>query len=301
MTPAEANEQWMHWMRLGEFERAWQISDRALNGKPVTAADFRNKRVLVRCEHGLGDTIQFIRYVRLIRPLAEKIIVHCQPPLVPLVRTMREIDVVFTWEEPWPQDAGLEIDVMQLPHAFRTTVDTVPAEIPYLSIDPELVRAKRSQFRRDGRFNTGLVWGASTWDERRSIPLSAFVALNKAPGMAMFSLQHGPEWRQAVEWGSAVGILNPTEPENDDVLETAAAILNLDLVITVDTMVAHLAGALGAPVWMLLREQADWRWMSGRPDSPWYPTMRLFRQESGQEWAAVAGRVASALREASLG
>ena len=297
MNPAEVNEQWMHWMRLGEFERAWQVSDQVQNGRPPTAADFRNKRVLVRCEHGLGDTIQFIRYVRLIRPLAEKITVHCQPPLVPLLRAMREVDVVFTWEEPWPQDADLEIDVMQLPHAFRTTVDTVPSEVPYLSIDRELVRAKRSLFRREGRFNAGLVWGASAWDERRSIPLSVFAPLNTVPGLALFTLQHGPEWKQALLWGAAAGILNPPEPENDDVLETAAAILNLDLVITVDTMAAHLAGALGAPVWVLLRDQPDWRWMSGRADSPWYPTMRLFRRDSRQDWTAVVESVAKALRE----
>ena len=298
MNPEGINEQWMHWMRLGEFERAWQLSDRVSNGRCIAAPDFRSKRLLVRCENGLGDTIQFVRYVRLLRPLAEKIIVHCQPCLVPLVASMPEIDVVFTWEQPWPKDADLEIEAMQLPHAFRTSVDTIPADVPYFRIDPELVRAKRSQFQREQSFNVGLVWEASAWDERRSAPLSACTQLKAIPGLAIFSLQHGPEWRQALDWGQAVGILNPLEPESDDVMETAAAILNLDLVITVDTMVAHLAGALAKPVWVLLRQEADWRWMVNRADSPWYPTMTLFRQCPGEGWPAVIERVAAALRHA---
>jgi hypothetical protein len=271
----DLNAQWTECMLRGEFERAWQLSDRASGSRIREAKALEGRRVLLRCEHGLGDTIQFIRYARLLRPIAARVLAHVQPRMVPLVRGMPEIDFVFTWGEPWPRgEYDDEIEVMDLPHVFRTTLATIPADVPYLTVDPALVLAKSAAWRRPDRFNVGLCWSAGDWDAQRSIPLTALAPLYCLYGLALFSLQSGPD--------------GPVTP---DCTDTAAAIMNLDLVLTVDTMVAHLAGAMGKPVWLLLHRDANWRWMRDRDDSPWYPTMRLFRQDDSRDWTRVVEEV----------
>lgn len=260
-------DEWMDAMLHGDFERAWSLSDLSPNC-PHHLEDLAAKRILLRCDHGLGDTIQFIRYAPLLRSAAGHIIAHVQPRLVPLVRRLPEIDRVFTWNEPWPRgEYDCEIEIMDLPYLFRTTLDTIPREVPYLSVDPALLGPPTG--------GIGLQWSAGEWDAGRSLPVSALAPLHCIPGVRLVSLQDGPY--------------------TPDVTATAAAIMGLDLVITVDTMVAHLAGALGKPVWVLLPYEADWRWMLDRGDSPWYPTMRLFRQDETRHWAPVMDRVRQAL------
>lgn len=257
---------WTDAMLHGDFERAWKLSELSPSC-PHRLDDLAGKRVLLRCEHGLGDTIQFIRYAAPLRRIAAQIIAHVQPRLVPLVRRLPEIDRVFTWNEPWPRgEYDCEVEIMELPYLFRTTLDTIPREVPYLSIDPVLLPARTG--------GIGLQWSAGDWDQRRSLPASALAPLRRIPGIEVVSLQDGPA--------------------TPDVTATAATIMSLDLTITVDTMVAHLAGALGRPVWVLLPYQPDWRWMLGRSDSPWYPTMRLFRQDEAPDWTPVAAKVAQA-------
>jgi hypothetical protein len=264
-------DEWIDAMRHGDFERAWNLSDLSPNC-PHRLPDLAGKRVLLRCEHGLGDTIQFIRYAPLLRPMVARIIAHVQPRLVPLVRRLPAIDRVFTWNEPWPRgDYDCEIEVMDLPYLFRSAPATIPRDVPYLSVDPALAVPPCG--------GIGLQWSSGDWDPRRSLPPSALALLRRIPRIRLVSLQDGPP--------------------APDVTATAATILALDLVITVDTMVAHLAGALAKPVWVLLPYDADWRWMLDRDDSPWYPTMRLFRQDAAGDWAPVIAKVAGLLQAGS--
>jgi Glycosyltransferase family 9 (heptosyltransferase) len=295
-------DRWMDHMRRGEFEAAWAVSDavlRARAGVPCwhlprhlqyvwDGRPLAGRRVLVRCYHGLGDTIQFIRYMPRLKALAAAVTVWAQPPLLPLLGTMDGIDRLLPLHDGTP-DAAYDVDVelMELPHVFRTTLATVPAEVPYLRVEPVPLPC-------GGRLAVGLAWRAGEWDARRSIPLALLAPLGKVPGIAWYILQRGPG---LIEWRDGFGIL----PRVSNLFEEARLIRALDLVISVDTMPAHLAGALGVPVWTLLPAKADWRWMDGRDDSPWYPTMRLFRQAEDGVWEPVIMRVAAALKRLTTG
>jgi hypothetical protein len=290
---------WMAAMRRGDFAAAWRASDEVLRsraGQPCwhlprheqwvwDGTPLDGRRVLVRCYHGLGDTLQFIRYAPLVRRAAAEVTVWAQPALIPLLRTARGIDRLLplhdgACEAPYDVD----VEVMELAHVFRSTVDTLPAEVPYLHASP-------APLARDGRLRVGLVWRAGDWDDRRSIPFPLLAPLAEVPGVALHLLQRGPGRDECAGFGMDSG--------SDDVVECARVMKALDLVVTVDSMPAHLAGALGVPAWTLLHADADWRWMEGREDSPWYPTMRLLRQRAAGEWEPVIARVAAGLRELS--
>jgi hypothetical protein len=196
---------------------------------------------------------------------------------------MRGIDRLLPLHDGAP-DVEYDVDVesMELPDIFRTTLATIPAEIQYLHMAP-------AALPRQGHIAVGLVWAAGDWEHgRRSMPWPLLAPLATVPGVALYILQRGPALEH---YQHGVGILAGT----DDVVETARLIRALDLVISVDTMVAHLAGALGVPVWTLLDAAADWRWMDAREDSSWYPTMRLFRQERPGAWEPVVARVMAEL------
>jgi hypothetical protein len=168
--------------------------------------------------------------------------------------------------------------------------------VPYLFPDEERVARRALRFGEEDRLRVALIWTSSTWDETRSAPLGAFEsALAKVPGVAFYALQHGPKHIEA----AAGGWLRYEGEQSSDVLDTAADLMNVDLLIAVDTMAAHLAGALGRSVWVLLKHEADWRWMVGRCDSPWYPTMRLFRQPRPGDWATPLESMAAALGQLS--
>jgi len=289
---------WMSCMRRGAFEAAWTISDAVLQARAGVpcwhwprhlqyiwdGTPLAGQRVLVRCYHGLGDTIQFIRYAPLIKDIAREVMVWAQPALLPLLRTMRGIDRLLPLHDGTPEvEYDVDVESMELPHIFRTTLATVPAEIPYFHIAP-------AALPRHGRLAVGLVWAAGDWEQaRRSIPFPLCAPLATVPGVTLHILQRGSA---LAHYQPGVGMLSGS----DDVIEAAHIIRALDLVISVDTMPAHLAGALGVPVWTLLDTAADWRWMAGREDSPWYPTMRLFRQECPGAWEPVIARVVAELR-----
>jgi hypothetical protein len=177
----------------------------------------------------------------------------------------------------------VDVEIMELPYLCRTTVDTIPAVIPYLHVPPRPII-------REGGPAIGLAWRTSDWSPERSMPFAALAPLLVAPA-TWYILQIG---QPLAECPPGFGIL----PNTEALLDTARLVSALDLVITVDAMPAHLAGALGTPVWTMLAADANWRWMRGRDDSPWYPTMRLFRQDQPGEWGAVIGRVARALTSA---
>ncbi len=291
---------WFCHMLGGRFEQAWRASERI---RSSGAADpnalwdgrpFHGRRVMVRCLHGFGDAIQFIRYARLVRCEAAAVTVQTHPELVPLMRCVPGVDRAITWPE---EDRSLwdqQIEVMELPFAFRTTLEDIPADIPY--IDVPAARRLRTRVPPDAaRPRIGLQWAAGDWDPARSVALSALARLTAAaPGANWFSFQRGAA-REDLR-GSAFAHASDVSGDSPDILEAAADLLNIDLLITVDTMLAHLAGALGRPVWLLLQFCADWRWMLGRSDSPWYPSMRLFRQSRQGDWSDPIEEIAVALR-----
>lgn len=285
---------WHCYMLLGEFESAWQQSDaistrgnpdpnRFWDGRPLDG-----NCVLIRCLHGLGDTIQFIRYAIPLRRIGASVIIEAQPKLKGLIAESGLADDVITWTDPEPRWDS-QIEVMELPRIFRTNLDTIPQCVPYIRV------ARRLAVPTDGNSTkVGIVWCSSAFNPARSVPIEEVAALFEIPDVAFYALQCGPEHEQIAPWRRTVCDLHN---RLSTIQATAGILRNLDLLITVDTMVAHLAGALALPVWTLLPYECDWRWMLERGDSPWYPTMRLFRQPAPGNWNAVVSRMKQALEE----
>ncbi|RNI31344.1 glycosyltransferase family 9 protein [Rufibacter latericius] len=301
-TQEETTDVWMLNMRRGTFEEAWKHSDAVLKeraGKPCwhwprhfqyiwDGSSLEGKRVLVRCYHGLGDTIQFIRFAPLIKAIAQEVIVWAQVPLIPLLETVAGIDQLLPLHDGTPDaEYDVDVEVMELPHIFRTTVKTIPSQIPYLQVEPlPLGGAKEI-------LNIGLVWKPGDWAPHRSIPFDLLLPLAQVRGINLYILQADAS---NSGWQEGFGI----HPGEFSLYDFARVIKGLDLLITVDSMPAHLAGALNIPVWTLLHAQADWRWMDDRLDSPWYPSMRLFRQEVADDWEGLIKRVVAELEKFKL-
>jgi glycosyl transferase family 9 (putative heptosyltransferase) len=290
-------DKWVQHMRLGDFEAAWEVSDGVLQAnrrrtyEPLPrhlqriwdGTPLEGKRVLVRCYHGLGDTIQFIRFMPLLKSIAAEVIVWVQPSLLRLLQNMKGFDVLIPLHDGTPHcEYDVDVEIMELPHVFRTTLQTIPAEVPYLYVSPAIIPA-------DSRPAVGLFWKAGDWDPHREVPFRLMEGLNRVPSISLCILERDARWAH-----DASGVHVLCVP--DDIFETARVIAALDLVISVDSMPAHLAGALGVPTWTLLHSDADWRWLQHRGDSPWYPTMRLFRQHEPVFWEPVIDRVAAELQ-----
>lgn len=246
----------------------------------------RGRTILVRAEQGFGDTIQFARYLPLIVRRGGTPVLVCDPSLVPLLRTLAGVQARSKFDPLPPHDAW--IDQLSLPYVFGTTLDTIPSPAAYLRADPALIAAHRATLP-PGRC-IGLAWAGNPLhrnDHRRTPPAGLFRPLVALPDCHIISLMPGH---------TLPGVESPARPLTNYV-ETAALIATLDLVITVDTSVAHVAGALGRPTWLLLPYAPDWRWMLHRNDTPWYDSLRLFRQPSPGDWRAVIASVAAALAE----
>lgn len=296
-----SEDPWMNHMMKGEFEEAWKIGDAVLEshaGVPChhlprhqqyiwNESSLNGKRVLIRCYHGLGDTIQFIRYARLVKAIAREVIVWAQPPLVSLLQSMQAIDKIVPLHDGSPEVAyDADVEIMELPHLFRTTMATIPSTIPYLRVEFKPLSPENEKLK------VGLVWKAGDWDPRRDIPFSFLTPLAGLKNIQLYILQADAKFSG---WQEGFGI----HPGEFCLYEYAQVVRGLDLLISIDSMPAHLAGALGVPVWTLLHADADWRWMRNRDDSPWYPTMRLFRQEEQGDWIPVIERVIKALERIS--
>jgi hypothetical protein len=296
-------------LRLGEWERAWPEFEwryRAAELKMVNpypqpmwdGGDLGGRRILLHAEQGLGDTIHFLRYAPLVAARGGKVIVALQEELRSLVEG-------FGGVERWvvPGDSLPQIDVQcplpSLPGRFKTTPATVPAAIPYIHARLDCAQKWREKMAGMARPRVGLAWGGSRLnpnDANRSIPARMLAPLANGTGGTFFSLQKG---EAAAEVASVPMPVVNWNDELLDVAETAGLIENLDVVVTADTMVAHLAGAMGKPVWILLQLVPDWRWMLDKQDSPWYPTARLFRQQRRGEWSEPIEQAAEALRNAT--
>jgi tetratricopeptide (TPR) repeat protein len=266
------------------------------------------KTLLVCAEQGLGDTLQFCRYLGLLEARGASVVFEVQPQLKKLLRSLDTRAAIISRGEPLPP-FEFHTPLLSLPLAFRTEAHSIPGGVPYLKVDPPATQSWGQRLAALPGLRVGLNWHGNPEAEKhsalqaRSFPLSAAGAVARVAGVTLVSLQKGSgaDQRGQVEFGAALTQL--TDPQRlgpDEIAdETAAIIAGLDLVITADTALAHLAGALGVPVWVVLQAVPDWRWLTDREDSPWYPTMRLFRQRTPGDWAEVLGRVAAELAAAS--
>jgi tetratricopeptide (TPR) repeat protein len=327
------------WLLLGNLEEGWPAYEyrwtqpgftRKHVDKPQWDGSILNGRAIVlHSEQGLGDTIQFIRYAPLLKQRGGRVIVECHPPLFRLLQGVPGIDDLISEGSPLPA-FDTHAPLLSLPSVFRTTVATVPADVPYLHADSQLIEQwKKSPECNDGRAETetnsdshtahrrphfliGIAWQgtpAFRYDKQRSVPLAQLGRLAQIEGVRLVSLQKGPGTEQLPKEGgvqlhsdlalrtSHFALRTPLLDEaSGPFMDTAAFIKNLDLVISSDTAVPHLAGALGVPVWVALALVPDWRWMLKREDCPWYPTMRLFRQTRFAQWEDVFERMAEELK-----
>lgn len=258
--------------------------------------------LLVHDEQGVGDAIQFVRYAALLRRRGARVIVECNTQLTRLFTAMPGIDgTVGRFSPPPPHDA--HVSMLSLPHLLGTTLDTVPAEVPYLAAEPELAAAWRDRMGPRRGLRVGLVWAGNPEfkdDRNRSPGLRAVLPLLGVPGVEVFILQKGGGRAELDTLRDRLpGGVVDLGPSIGNFADTAAIMENLDLVISSCTAPPHLAGALARPVWTILPFNCDWRWMTAGSATPWYPTMRLFRQERRGDWEPVVGRVRAALAEAA--
>jgi len=284
----------------------WRKTDlfpnkRIWNGEPIP-----EKKLLLLSEQGLGDALQFVRYADQCKKMAKKTYVLCRPSLARLLRNCPYIDKVFTGIGRWQFDE--QISMMSLPHILGTTLDTIPSHVPYLFV-PKNITDKF--YRKLGfsahtkKLKVGLVWSGSMFSntlrgdlraKRRNIELKKLLPLFDLENIIFCNLQMGEASSEIDTLGLRNRFVDGMSAVKD-MLDTAAIVENLDLVITVDTSVAHLAGGLGKPVWIMSRYDADWRWLMNRQDSPWYPMARIFGQPSSGDWESVVKNIYEALKE----
>ena len=282
---------WMRCMRAQDFGGAWAISDAVLAGRDPAGCDDPNlpyhlrwvwdgtppdgRHVLVRCYHGLGDTLQFARFLPALRARAAHVTLEAQPELCPLLARMPGVDrlVAFDVAAPLPP-ASCTLEIMELWHVLRADPGGVGAHVPYLAAGAASLAGAEGA--------VGLCWQAGGWDAKRSVDARSLFAACTAPSRRFVSLQRGPAAAEA----SGAAFLNPGDADTD-ILATAGLIGACACVVTIDTMVAHLAGALGARVLLLLKADADWRWPQPGRSCPWYPTMTVLHQHTPGQWGSV--------------
>ncbi len=297
----------------GDFKRGWQDYEFRLHpGAESRAQAFlapdipiwdgsplAGRHLLVSAEQGFGDTIQFARYLRKIDRNGGRVTLHCPSALHRLFAGISDIDALTDSAAAAPK-ADVQVPIMSLARIFNTRLKTIPSEVPYLGPGPRHLQ-KRSAVESFGGPKIGLVWSGNPGhrnDANRSIALSTLATVVDACPVPLYSLQKGPAARQ-IDASAMNERLIDVGSTFSDFADTAAVLSRLDLLITVDTAAAHLAGALAVPVWILLPFAPDWRWLTGRSDSPWYPTMRVFRQPAPGRWEPVIDQVASRIRRLS--
>jgi tetratricopeptide (TPR) repeat protein len=290
-----------------EYEWRWQRSElvpRTFRQPRWDGAPLDGRTILLHAEQGLGDALQFIRYAPQVKERGGRVLVECQPAVRELLATCSAVEQVLVQGQPLPT-FDVQASLMSLPALFETTLTNMPADVPYLAADPSLVEHWRQELSRVGGFKIGIVWQGSPahrGDKHRSVPLTQFAPLAGVKGVHLLSLQVGAGTAQLAALGDRFPVTDlGRQFEPASFQDVAAVVKNLDLVVTVDTAIAHLAGALGVPVWIALPFSPDWRWLLDREDSPWYPTMRLFRQKRLGDWDAVFQHLAEELARLVVG
>lgn len=288
-----AGGRWTAHMLLGDFDAAWRESDAIRErGAPDphrfwTGEKIEGKTVMLRCLHGFGDSVQMLRYVPQLRTRAAKLIVEVDPLFVELARCFDGVADVITWAEQAAVSSPsweVQIEVTELPYFFRTTALDLPVVSGYLHLPfaPECV----SRSGADDKLRVGLVWASGPWNASRSVTPELLCPLLQTSDCEFWNLQGGEALKQAAVLCNQPNFyIDP--PCANSLLRLAQIISKMDLVITPDTLAAHLAGALGVPAWVMLQHAADWRWIIDREDSPWYPSLRLFRQQTAGDWEGV--------------
>jgi Tfp pilus assembly protein PilF len=298
---------------VGDFETGWseyewrwktrQAHEREFSKPRWEGLPLGNATILVHDEQGFGDTFQFVRFASLVKNLnpSATVIVECQQSLLKVLASCPGVDRIIPRGDDLPP-FDYQVPLLSLPAIFRTTPRTIPATVPYLSPDPALVALWRERLRPLNGFRVGINWHGrpGTLDfSRRNLPLEEFSAVGAIPGVDLVSLQIGEGREQlpaAIHNGlPIVDLGDDFDADRGPFMDTVAVMMNLDLVITSDTSIPHLAGALGVPVWLALPTIPDWRWLLGRDDSPWYPTMRIFRQTVAGDWSEVLAQMVAEL------
>lgn len=294
-------------MLSGDFQSAWQESDairfrgrtdphRFWNGESL-----RGKHVIVRCLHGFGDSIQFLRYAAKIRAAAASLLVECAPRAVELLRCLPGIDEVISWEtdtSAHPPSWQVQLEVMEMPYVFRSVISDLPIVTNYLHVPSgELDRAASALEPKAKAPRIGIAWSSGEWNSSRSVLLQALSPILSRAEFEFWNLQGGGVRQEWQKLGPSLHLRDTHLLADSGLVPLAAVIAHLDLVITVDTLAAHLAGALGVPCFLMLQHAADWRWMIERDDSPWYPSLRLFRQPAPGDWMSVICNLDRALTE----
>jgi tetratricopeptide (TPR) repeat protein len=300
------------WLLCGDHERGWPEYEWRFRRTGAAAPSFVQPRwdganskdtaILLDAEQGLGDTIQFVRYAPWVRARVGKLILRCQKPLRLLLRGAPGIDQIVTQDEPLP-DFDAWFPLMSVPLLFPLSIDAIPRWVPYLSAERSLIDYWTARFKTVDGFRIGIHWQGNPRfpnDRFRSIPLACFAPLAGVEGTSLISLQKGAgteQLRAAPPVFPVIDVGLTLDEIHGPFLDTAAILLCLDLVITSDTSLAHLAGALGVETWLAVPHVPEWRWLLGRADSPWYPTLRLFRQKRVGQWSELFSQMAAALRD----
>jgi tetratricopeptide (TPR) repeat protein len=297
----------------GWREHEWRWETRQLRGvkrrfaQPLWTGgdDLAGKTIFLHAEQGFGDTIQFCRYVPKVAERAAHVVLEVQKPLCELMKGLGGAAQIVPRGGGLP-DFDLHCPLLSLPLAFGTRLETIPSRTPYLAAPEHQVSAWRDCLGQHERPRVGLVWagdprkslpGANRIDRQRSLQFDQLAPVLEVRGCGFYSLQKGDDAQAQLRSSTSVGRITDWSADFHDFSDTAALIANLDLVIAVDTAVAHLAGGLGKPLWLINRYNTCWRWLLDRDDSPWYPTARLFRQDATRDWYAVITRIASALHD----
>lgn len=302
------------WLLLGrwtegwkEYEWRWQLRTvrrRAFQQPLWDGSPLAGRTILLHAEQGLGDTLNFIRYAPLVQARGGRVVVVAPKSLVPLLRGCRGIDHLAAFGEPLPE-FDVQAPLLTLPRLLGTTPENVPIDIPYLHVDAERLQRWRLWLLGYAGFKVGIAWQGDRKhrsDRQRSVPLAQFAPLAQVPGVQLFSLQKGSGSEQLAGCPFAVTDLGTwLDNSGGAFLDTAAVMRNLDLVVCVDTALGHLAGGLGVPVWLALPFAPDWRWLCQRRDTPWYPSMRLFRQPRSSDWDSVFADMAAELHRRAGG
>ncbi len=297
------------YLSRGDLAAGWQDYEWRLKCKDYKGRRFNVPRwngssleghtMLVHAEQGLGDTLHFIRYIKHVQRLGGSVFVEVQPALVPLLKASG-ITGVIPGGSPLPR-FDLEVPLLSLPLVLGTTLENLPADVPYLAADPRLIKQWRGALRKLPGIKVGINWQGNpdyAFDHFRSIPLAQFAPLADVKGVTLVSLQKGHGTEQLAEVASQfdpIELGGEFDTASGAFMDTAAVMSSLDLVVTSDTAAAHLAGGLGIPVWLALAKVPEWRWMLDRDDCPWYPTMRLFRQTTAGDWSDAFARMQTEL------
>ncbi len=295
------------YLMMGNYKQGWQAHEYNLKNQGKNADALRTilkegtiagKKILLTMEGGIGDSLNFLRYAERLKQMGATIYVAVQKELIPLCSRCPYIDKLLSpGQNIPPHDARATL--MSLPAILCDTEPAIAQNVPYITADPTKVAFWREPITADKNLKIGICWQASVHNDvsrmpiaRRGIPLNKLITLATIPGVTLYSLQKVEGLEQLKDVQSYTNVMIPDSSfDTDPFMDTAAVMMHLDLIISVDTAIAHLAGALARPVWLLLPFASDWRWINNRSDSPWYPTMQIFRQPAPFDWDSVVEKL----------